>query len=354
MARKTPYSNRSNAKKRAAYRGFSRGKVYKNCLAIGVIFILSLGIAYLYYILQPQSEVLEMEVEDLDMTKQEAAEYIETAKEKMNIVLWREAYCDFGREDGESVQCTAISKVGDNRLIFPQTSLLDDKDSQGCILSKKAALDIWGSEKVVGLDVYCGEEKYIVRGIMDRMEKIAIVNISSGGKNTFRYLTSGKRGGSIQEKRQWLQTGTGISGNEWNYYILNRFLLCLIIFSIILLLIFFKKSVASIVEQTYGGRLLESLFSVFLITGIICMAMEILTISGWPARWSDFQQWSEKGEQLAEAVRFFAYSEKPVAVVWKMEDYGKALAADMAVNLLLIYLFVSVFVDRRPMPFRVL
>lgn len=84
------------------------------------------------------------------------------------------------------------------------------------------------------------------------------------------------------------------------------------------------------------------------------MAMEILTISGWPARWSDFQQWSEKGEQLAEAVRFFAYSEKPVAVVWKMEDYGKALAADMAVNLLLIYLFVSVFVDRRPMPFRVL
>lgn len=314
-----------------------------NYITAGAGLFLALVISYLYFSLQPMSETMEMEVESPGVTRQESIEYIETAVKQMDIVLWKESEKECYNEDEKSARCTVISKVGDARLIFPQASFLDDHDHHGCILSKKAAYAIWGSEAVAGFFIYCGEERYIVRGVADLPEKLVLINAPSGETDTLSYLSSGKRGGTIQEKKQWLQTETGINGNVWNYYMLNQFLLCLIIFDIILIIIFFKRRIAVIAGTSRGKTFLEILFSVFLMTGIACLTIEALTINGWPAKWSDFQQWKEKAGLMGETVQFFLRSKKPLAVIWKLKYYIMALSADIAAVIVLSLSFVFKF-----------
>lgn len=302
---------------------------------VGAALLLAFEISYLYFYLQPLSAVMEMELEDPGAAGQESLGYIKAAVKKMDIVLWSEAEKECYGKEGNDIKCTVITKAGDSRLIFPQSAFLDDDDPQGCILSKEAARSIWGSESAVGLSFYCDGKEYIVRRVADLPEKSVLINVLPGGSDTLHYLTSGKRGGSIPEKRQWLQTETGVSGNVWNYHILNRFMLCLIILNTILLIIFFRKSVAAIIGTSPGKKLLEFLFSVLLITGIICLAIIVLTLGGWPARWSDFGQWSEKGHLMGESVRFLARSAKPLAVVCRLKYYAMVLLANIAMSALL-------------------
>lgn len=106
----------------------------------------------------------------------------------------------FAEEKGQSIynpcffrqaEVTAIKVAGESALLFPESYSLEFSDKDGCLLSRSAALSLFGDTEVIGADVIFHGVNYKVRGIVNDEKNIFVYegsaaaktgNIEGGGK----------------------------------------------------------------------------------------------------------------------------------------------------------------------------
>lgn len=116
--------------------------------------------------------------------------FIEAQKEQGNTVAaWNEENCIFEntaagkREDGV---CQKIA--GDKELVFGKklsggSCPLSD-DETGCLVSEELAQSLFGSEDIIGKEIYMDGKSWLVRGILDVDGKLAAVTGNENGGYT--------------------------------------------------------------------------------------------------------------------------------------------------------------------------
>lgn len=302
-------------------------RLYKKCIVEFIILCLLLDIAYNYFSLKQMPYILEMKLQGSGITKEEASDCISRVADKMDVVIWEETEAELSGEMGKSVSSAVILKAGNNRLLYPGSILLSDEDSDGCIVSGKTARSLFGSDQVIGLEVHYNDRGYIIRDVIDAASEILIMNapdsVPDSEKLRLPYLTSGIRGGKIQEKKQYLFAYAGLDGKEWGYHLIHRVLLSFMLLNLALLTAIFRKK-----------KVLDKFFLLLMTAFISCIVIILVTVAGWPARWSDFGQWRERFETIRETAEFLLRSKKPLVIGERLKQYGWVFAANIGVNII--------------------
>ncbi len=313
-------------------------RLYKKCIVEFIILCLLLDIAYNYFSLKQMPYILEMKLQDSGITKEEASDCISRVADKMDVVIWEEVEAELSGEMGKSVSGAVILKAGNNRLLYPDSILLSDEDSDGCIVSGKTARSLFGSDQVIGLEVHYNDREYIIRDVIDATSEILIMNapdsVPDSEKLRLPYLTSGIRGGKIQEKKQYLFAYAGLDGKEWGYHLIHRVLLSFMLLNLALFTAIFRKETEKVEGESWKKKVLDKFF-LFLMTAFIsCIVIILVTVAGWPARWSDFGQWRERFETIRETAEFLLRSKKPLVIGERLKQYGWAFAANIGINII--------------------
>ena len=315
---------------------------FAECVAVCAAAALSLAAAYSFFALRHLSDVCEMELKVSGITRQEAEECMANVADMMDVVLWSESEAEIWKGEEKSIRSRVIAKVGDSRLLFPNAALLSDQDDEGCIISRKGALSLFGSDRAAGLKFRWGETEYTVRDVVDFPAEVIVVNLSDsedGETMALTHLTSGIKGGRLAEKEKMFQNLAGIEGKKWDYFMMNRILGCFVILDFILLVSVFRRKVSEQPGESRGKTLLEMFFTIIIVTGCVCLAMGIATAEGWPARWSDFSQWKERMEAFCSQTEFLWLSERPSVTALKLKQFGAAYLENIMIELIILKLY---------------
>lgn len=321
-------------------------KVYcKRILQICVFLCCFAVVTYNLYILSDNGNVLEMRLANQGITSKEASDCLADMSEEMDNVFWSEEKNSFIEDidKTKAIDINVIYKYGNSRLLFPAVSLLIDDDEKGCLLSRKSAMELFGSDEVKGLNVTYGQNTYIIRDVIPIESEVIVINTDDNYNQYLSYVTSGIRGGNITEKKKVLQEYGGISGEEWNYELLNAALKILLALLLIILTALFRQGVNCVKEDLCEKKWLKRFFSIVMAGGIIYILAQILLICGWPAKWSDLAQWNDKLKVIINNVRFFLDSEKPLLVSLKLDVYRRTGAMYLVMVLLTVYIGITFY-----------
>lgn len=87
---------------------------------------------------------------------------------------------------GRSTAVVRIEAAGVMHLILPGSliagSFVTDSDTSGCVISRKAAEELFGSRECLGGSITIEGRKYIVRGVLNEKERLCIVQGEEGAK----------------------------------------------------------------------------------------------------------------------------------------------------------------------------
>lgn len=196
-------------------------------------------------------------------------------------------------------ECVLLECAGDGSLVFPQKfmrgSYPNPLDNKGCAISSGLADILFGSTNVIGLSIKVAETDFIIRGIWDESESVALVQRDPskeiGFTNVELMLTDQKDGRETAldfTRKNRIEpisivNGPGISMitsfvSNFPLYILGFLLIARIIIQI-----WRKKEL-----KTRFCFVLLFLLAVFLLFGWGAKIPDYLI----PTKWSDFSYWS--------------------------------------------------------------
>lgn len=133
------------------------------------------------------------------MTVEETEKIFEKEKEQEESVLAARLVF-WGKEENQTVENPEFSRsitgtvyvlCGDSNLIWKESYPLDWEDKRGCLIGEKLALQLFGSDKVVGETVAWKNQKFQIRGIirgeeclvMEGIEEQELSNLTIRGEN---------------------------------------------------------------------------------------------------------------------------------------------------------------------------
>ncbi len=123
--------------------------------------------------------------------------------------------------DGEglrSADTTAIHLFGTSEYLLPYGKILQASDKEGCLIGEGSARKLFGSSQAEGLTVCCGEQKFVIRGVIKEPEEVLIFQ-ETRRDAVFHRITleaaSGKMGKAKElTAAEKFQNRHGLSGME--------------------------------------------------------------------------------------------------------------------------------------------
>lgn len=223
-----------------------------------------------------------------------------------DFVLWGEGGRDFLRNEGtkRSCQTEIFYLCGSSRLLYPGEKVLDEEDREGCLIGRKAAYELFGTDRVQGCTVYLGETAYRIQGVL--AEDSCRLYVRAPDDCSLNLVTARIfEDQTYQEVEQILLTSYGISGTRLEFGLLSQIagigsLALWAALGIGTYLILGALERRLNMEQKWKKRLV----------GFSFLALWILfAVRRWPipeeylpSRWSDFDffanLWEEKREAL--------------------------------------------------------
>lgn len=297
-----------------------------------------------YAQLRKSEECIHMKLLETSFSYDDAVSYIQKMNEQIDLVFWEEREHSLltNKTNLRNNECTAILVVGDSRLLFTEQNTLYKEDKQGCLLSSSSAIELFGSEQVEGLSVLFQGKEYVVRGVLDETQPLILVNAGETDTISLSYITSGKRGGNLENKILLLEQQQGVKGMMWNYKLLNRGIELLLWIEAILIIAIFIR-VLSTEENRFSNLIFRLLFWILV---IVC-GIKLLSIQGWPTKWSDMLQWEQKIEELKIFLHFLIYEKKPFFVAKMFTLYQKMMLEFLILFILLCGLLGKLQLDTR-------
>lgn len=267
-------------------------------------------------------ECIHMKLLETSFSYDDAVSCIQKMNEQIDMVFWeeREHSLLMNKTNLHSNECTAILVVGDSRMLFTDQNTLYKGDEQGCLLSSSSAIKLFGSEKVEGLSVLFQGKEYVIRGVLEETQPLILVNAGKTDTISLSYMTSGKRGGNLENKISFLEQ-QGLRGMIWNFKLLGRSIEVLLWLEGILIIAIFIRALQA--EENRFSLLVFRL--IFWILVIVCV-IKLISIQGWPMKWSDMVQWEQNIKELKMLLHFLIYEKKPFFVAKMLNLYQKMVA----------------------------
>ena len=235
------------------------------------------------------------------------ADLVQAARrEEAGLTFWCEKKIRLTASDRAS-DLTALLYLGDAALVWGQPcrtgAMPAQLDSRGCALSTAAAYELFGSENAVGLTVVWQDTEYVVRGIFENDNAVALLPDPTAGFTAAELgYTDDIRQDPETQIAAVLQR-TGLPEPEWQLYPAEiqtavRLMNWLpVLFAVPVLL-------GGMARLSKGWPVVLRDAAVFLVLLAAVLAMPVL-FQSWPqwltpSRWSDFTWWRQTFDQLRE------------------------------------------------------
>ena len=224
------------------------------------------------------------------------------------FILWgeKEEVQIVSRDLTRTANVSAIEACGDSRLLLRETVSLNEKDTEGCLLSADTAWKLFGSTRAVGEKIQYGERTLTIRGILRQMKGTLFVQAEKGGEAILNTVTlkAGGQSGSLEDPARSFMMRYGIQGkkvpvkyyNSWSVFLVFT----LPLFMLLRVLAKYWKSIDR------GGKRAEAVWGIVLMAGMGILFLYAFGFSFTlpkdliPTRWSDFQFWNSLGEHKGE------------------------------------------------------
>lgn len=268
---------------------------------------------------------------DDTMTREQLEDFWDNASEKekkeiQDIVLYRIeekrmlSNCDLNR----TMEAPLIETAGNMQLAsgdcLLQGNFVAASDLKGCVLSKEAAYQLFGTVKAVGETIWIlqtEEEQihrvpYEVRGVLNRKDSLCMIQSDRDSYPYIRVKAEGvplslvkqRLAGLLPEETSWY--------SESGFYIgIGRIILSLPLWLLLYQFIRFVRRHTRTMEVS----LWREVWKYSLVIAGIALAFGILKISVQfsedyiPTAWSDFEFWGELFRQKIEMVRILVKKE---------------------------------------------
>lgn len=210
-------------------------------------------------------------------------------------------------------QVTAVGLLGDASLYSWHCNALSLDDREGCILDKKTAVELFGSENCIGSTVKLGEKNYVVRKVVPWTQRVILFHPTEKELVFTRVFVRPKNGESQKKAADRFMMSYGLFGtlveDEWPETVCKIALLfCTAVWTVLFFQFLCVKQ-EKYVEQNEAGK--HAVAYWLCSAGMLIAAGGLLFLSfrnvhvpaDWlPDRWSDFEFWkrkiSEEGENL--------------------------------------------------------
>lgn len=232
---------------------------------------------------------------------------------------------------GRSAKVVKIEAAGSMHLILPgklrQGSFVSDSDWDGCVVSQKAAEELFGSREVTGERLRLDGREYTVRGIVEAKEKLCMVQ--QDGENAYPFVRVSAPGIPVSRVQQMLasavpEPSVGLNGiaegglpgwmAESDFYLgLGRMLLWMPAWAVLIFLGLRGRRWIRGMDGAKNKLLIET-GKMALPVAVFAGACAILLVSVRlsddyiPTAWSDFAFWSELVKGKIEAFLFLIRS----------------------------------------------
>ena len=252
----------------------------------------------------------------------------EDQEEPLTMVFWRqEENCNIhAQEVGRSDEVDVLTTAGQTGILFRENSVLGEEDTKGCLLSQDVAQRVFGSENILGNDVYINGENYEIRGVLKSVEGLAVVrkkavmqtgtDLEQEGQTTGfdRVKVKNQEGKSTKEMRNLLETRYGVDGTVLDLPLLGGicqaavWILPLVFCLHFLVWLLHNSKSAEKRGEKYLWGGIAAVFTVlvlYLAVKQISIPKEIV-----PSRWSDFTFFSNLADEKTQAFAVLMNSQK--------------------------------------------
>lgn len=220
-----------------------------------------------------------------------------------------------------------VGLLGKGYLYDKAVQSLDEKDTQGCILDRNTALDLFGKKNCIGNQLVIEGKTYQVRNVMEQNQQIILIR-------------------SIGLEKLYTQVLVGVSGRETKESALSRFLIsygltgslidddwlkvtiwCFLVLFLLAMGMGIQKESGLVLDKNRNACI-----RLLLAACILAFLIRYLPVSyDWlPDKWSDFSFWTSRIKKEGELFRWYQMfpktakqAERLVNGIWCM---GKCIA----------------------------
>lgn len=219
------------------------------------------------------------------------------------------------KETGRSVSLRLVGILGDGALYHWQAEGFGEEDWEGCLLSAAACQELFGSKAGIGNVICIDGREYVIRGIGDWKEPLAIIRPREG-ESIYASACIGKR--MLETKKGAAENffmSSGLSGifleEDWMWV----FAVCgLLSFPLVLGWDVLKR-MKGLDKGKEDGKVLVIMMELLIFGAAVFWVSRHFFIPEdyVPGRWSDFSFWEEKWEVIWETLRWWASHPKTPA-----------------------------------------
>lgn len=201
---------------------------------------------------------------------------------------------------------------GDGALVYPAKFIVGgwagELSEKELYISTAMAWALWGSNDVCGLTVNVEKEQYMVNGIFEDDEPMAIISLGDTA-HAKGWQGAELTGGLYYKQKKLVQNyiaSSGLGAADTVLYggLVKNLSMLLAVLPTVLLLVFI---LAALFKSTFGARNSRRFIIVFLlalITAFLLPAfLEVFPETMLPGKWSDFGFWSALIQQKLDEVK---------------------------------------------------
>lgn len=225
--------------------------------------------------------------------------------------FWREDDMVKAESETAGATCISISYSGEGSLAwnaeFLRGAMPGVADEAGCALSGELAQSLFGSMDVVGMTVYLDENEYIVRGVFEGSQAVAL--LSKGDEKTDLRWQAADLSGGPKDTSKTTASNFGVSSglgrpsavldgsvfSAWSMLACFAPIIILVVYALIRLLLQIRRPFRGV--AVFAACLGIALF--------LPAILALLPGSLVPDMWSDFSFWSSLGKQFDNSLREF-------------------------------------------------
>lgn len=223
-----------------------------------------------------------------------AADRDRLRREGEELALWSQQEKQRLTASGSGREATvcALLVEGDTRLLFPQAATLAPDDAEGCLIDRKTAISLTGTEHAAGLTLEWNGRSYTVRGTLAAPAGTAVFRPASGDVLAHIALRGDSDLFVLRNGAPQLLINGSIYAEAAGFFLWMPVFLAGWFMQRRLLARCRRSWRWPVRHAVYGaGRLL-------FLTALLLLLLFLLP--GWmsPARWSDFAFWSVLREEI--------------------------------------------------------
>ena len=254
-------------------------------------------------------------------------------------------------------QVLAAGLLGDASLYSWHCNALSQDDREGCILDKKTALQLFGSENCIGSTVKLGEKNYQVRKVVPWTQRVILFHPTEKDMVFTRVFVRPKNGESQEKAADCFMMSYGLLGtlveDGWLEAVCKIALLfCPAVWTVLFFQFLCVKQEKYVkqkkyVEQNEAGKhavayWLCSAGMLIAAGGLLFLLFRNVRVPAYwlPDRWSDFGFWKRKISEEGEKLGWYLILPKTVPQAERMMQAMRVLGFS-AGTFLLSLLFMS-------------